>query len=114
MVRQPLWLAVGWIHADRVIPVLRLSAAELATLTRLLVPLKLRAVPLRPAVVQVAPASVATFPFPETSALVVPAPSLNAHAPTRPGGVDPAAPVVTSAAAEYPLRLPAASAARTR
>ena len=53
------------------------------------------------------------LPFPEASALVVPLPSANPHAPTKPGGVGGAALVVASAADEYPPRLPAASAART-
>ena len=48
IVRQPLWLAVGRIHADSVIAVLRSSDAESATRTRLLVPLKLSAPPYRP------------------------------------------------------------------
>ena len=45
IVRQPLWLAVGRIHADRVIAVVRSSEAESATRTTLFEPLKLRALP---------------------------------------------------------------------
>ena len=52
IVRQPLWLAVGWIQADSVIAVLRSSEAESGTRTGLLVPLKLSASPYRPWVVQ--------------------------------------------------------------
>ena len=100
MVRQPLWLAVGWIQAERVIAVVRSSEAESATRTVLFVPLKLRALPKRPWVVQLAPVMVPAFPLPEESAVVVPLPSANAQAPTRPGGVGGAAPVVASATAE--------------
>ena len=45
IVRQPLWVAVGRIQAERVIAVLRSSEAESATRTTLLEPLKLRALP---------------------------------------------------------------------
>ena len=45
IVRQPLCAAVGWIQAASVIAVVRFSEAESATRTRLLVPLKLSALP---------------------------------------------------------------------
>src|SRR6185437_2688658 len=45
MVRQPLWVAVGKTHAESVMAVVTLSEAELLTTTRLLTPLKLRALP---------------------------------------------------------------------
>ena len=45
IVRQPLCAAVGNTHAESVIPVVRLSEAELLTRTRLLEPLKLSALP---------------------------------------------------------------------
>src|SRR3954454_21436045 len=86
-VRQPLCDAAGLIHADSVIALDRFSDAELATRTRLLLPLKLSALPKRPWLVQEAPVIVPPLPLPVASAVVVPMPSPNAHAPTSPGGV---------------------------
>src|SRR5262249_49121967 len=54
--------------------------------TRALVPLKDRAPPYLPAVVQVAPLMVPLFPEPELSVTVVPLPSLKPRARTRPLG----------------------------
>ena len=45
IVRQPLWLAVGWIQADSVIADVTFSEPSSATRTTLSVPLKLRALP---------------------------------------------------------------------
>src|SRR5215212_5171416 len=100
MVRHPVWLAAGRIHADNVIALPRLRVVELGTRTTLLVPLKLNALPWRPAVLHVAPVIVPTFPLPDPSAVVVPEPSPNAQAPTRPGGTAGAAVVDASAAFE--------------
>src|SRR5262249_3277064 len=100
MVFQPLWLAVGWIQAERVIPLVRSSEAESATWTLLFAPLKLRALPYRPRVVRLAPVTVPVFPLPEESAVVGPLPSAKAQAPTRPGGGGGAVAVVASAMAE--------------
>ena len=97
IVLHPLWLAAGRIQADRVMAEPRLSEAALATLTRFPVPLKLSALPWRPAVVHVAPVIVPTFPLPDASATIAPLPSPNAQAPTSPGGVDGAELVVASA-----------------
>ena len=61
-------------------------------MTRALVPLNVSAVPNFPLVVQVAPLIVPVWPLPETSATVVPVPSLKLYAATRPapaGGVVP-------------------------
>src|SRR5712692_5062679 len=81
----------GLTHASRVIPVVRCNEAESLMFTRALLPLKTSALPYFPAVVQVAFAIVPVFPFPEESATVVPVPSLNEYAATRP--LERAAPV---------------------
>src|SRR3954467_7971869 len=100
-VRQPLCDTVGSTHADNVIAfVVRFSDDELATRTTLLEPLKLSALPYRPCVDHVAPVTVPTFPFPDASAVVVPVPSPNAHAPTRPAGWTGGSAVVTSTTVE--------------
>ena len=52
--------------------------------TRALVPLKTKASPYLPEVVQVALVIVPLLPLPEESLTVVPVPSLNAYAATRP------------------------------
>jgi hypothetical protein len=57
----------------------------LLTVTKAFVPLKLKASPYLPAVVQVAPLMIPLFPLPEASFTIVPLPSLNAYAATRPG-----------------------------
>src|SRR5215467_13260327 len=54
-------------------------------LTKALVPLKLKAFPYLPEVVQVAPLIVPLFPLPEKSLTTVPLPSLNPYAATKPG-----------------------------
>ena len=78
--------------------------------TSALVPLKTRASPYLPAVVQVAFAIVPLLPLPEESWTVVPVPSLNEYAATRPGIV---ADVAVVATLEKGLRLLAASVACT-
>src|SRR3954465_7529180 len=101
MVRQPLWAAVGMIHAESVIPVVRSSEAEPATRPGPVEPLKLNAPPYRPCADQVAPpTTVPRLPLPEASAALVPVPSLNAHAPTSPGGGGGVFGVVASATDE--------------
>lgn len=65
--------------------VVRSKEAESLTVTKLLVPLKERALPNRPDVLQVAPEIAPLFPRPERSATVVPVPSLKLYAATRPG-----------------------------
>src|SRR3954468_22875899 len=103
IVRQPLSVAVGLIQAESVMADPRLSEAALGTRTRL-VPLKVSALPEWPVVVHAGPTSVPVLPLPLRSAVVMPAPSLNAQAPTSPDGVGGALPVVASAMFEYPLR----------
>ncbi len=74
--RQAVPSPVGYTHASSVIPVVRLRSAVLPTVTRSLTPLKLRAFPKRPWVVQAAPEMAPVCPLPEASAALVPAPSL--------------------------------------
>src|SRR5687767_7137992 len=64
-VLHPLWFAAGRTQADRLIAEPRFSDAAFATLTTFEVPLKLSALPWRPAVVHVAPMIVPTFPLPD-------------------------------------------------
>src|SRR4051812_30005905 len=72
---QAVLAAVGLTHASRVMAPVRCRDAESATVTQLLVPLKDRALPNLPAVLQVAAVIVPVFPLPEASATVVPVPS---------------------------------------
>jgi hypothetical protein len=53
--------------------------------TKAFVPLKIKALPYLPEVVQVAPLMVPLFPSPDASLTTVPLPSLNPYAATRPG-----------------------------
>src|SRR5689334_5589652 len=76
------------------------------------VPLKDKALPYLPRVVQVIPAlRVPVWPLPERSAVLVPVPSPNAYPRTL---LDTTAVVLAVAVLEYTLRLAAASVARTR
>ena len=77
IVRHPLCVAVGLIHASNVIADDTFSDADEPILTTLLTPLKLSALPNRPCVVHVAPVIVPVLLLPETSLTVVPPPSLN-------------------------------------
>jgi hypothetical protein len=61
------------------------SDGALLMLTEALVPLKLKALPYWPEVVQVAPLIVPLFPLPDASLTTVPLPSLNPYAATGPG-----------------------------
>jgi hypothetical protein len=76
---------VGKSHASSVIPVVRSSEFESLTVTRALVPLKDKAFPYFPEVVQVAVPIVPVFPLPDASVTIVPKPSLKPYAATRPG-----------------------------
>ena len=87
----------GSTHASNVIPLDSCNDAEFGIVTTELVPLKLNAPPNFPAVDQVVFATVPLFPFPDASVTVVPDPSSNPYAATRPDG---AAEVVTLAVLE--------------
>jgi hypothetical protein len=82
--RQALEAVAGFTHASSVIAVVSWSDVELGTLTRALEPLKRSALPNFPDAVHVAPEIVPVFPFPDASATVVPEPSSNEYAATRP------------------------------
>jgi hypothetical protein len=69
-------LVAGFTQASRVIPVVRLSAAELGTVTRDEVPLNASAPPNLPDADQAAPETVPSWPFPESSGTTVPVPWL--------------------------------------
>ncbi len=85
IVRHPPLAAVGITHANSVIAVVRFSDGELATTTTSFVPSKLSAPPNRPCGLHVAPEITPVLLFPDASAVVGPAPSLNPHAATSPG-----------------------------
>src|SRR6478609_4296096 len=76
-------MAVGCIHASSVMPVVRSRLFASATVTQLLVPLKLSAPPNLPAATCVAPVIVPGLFCPDESAAVVPVVSSKPHAPTR-------------------------------
>src|SRR5207249_1472575 len=76
---------VGYTHASNVIPLVNCSEAALLMVTSALLPLKLKALPYLPDVVQVAPLIVPLLPLPDPSATTVPLPSLNPYAATKPG-----------------------------
>src|SRR4051794_6356368 len=84
MVRHPLCVAVGSIHAINVIADDRPNDAEAGTLTRAFVPLKLSAPPYLPET-QPAPAIVPSLPLPDVSATVAPEPASKVYPATRPG-----------------------------
>jgi hypothetical protein len=97
-------------------PVVRSRTLASGTVTKLLVPLKLRAPPNRPAVLRVAPVIVPVFPRPDASTAVVPVVSSKPHAPTRlaePGGLtvrvtatvlgEPVAPAVVAVTVTVPV-----------
>ena len=69
-----------------VMPVVRSSVAESGMVTKVFVPLNDSALLNFPVVTQVPLATVPLLPLPDWSAIAVPLPSSNAHAPTRPGG----------------------------
>ena len=75
IVRNALLALAGLTHASTVIALVRSSEFESFTLTRALVPLKLRALPNLAEVDQVALESVPVLALPDLSAVVVPEPS---------------------------------------
>src|SRR5262249_17298206 len=84
-VRQPL-TAAGRTHPSSVIPELRSSEAESATVTQLLAPSNDNALPKRPVAAQVAPLMVPLLPLPEASAPDSPVPPSSPRARTRTAG----------------------------
>src|ERR1700709_219651 len=75
--------AVGCTHASSVMPVVRSRLFASATVTRLVVPLKLSAPPNLPRAVCVAPVIVPGLFWPQGPAVVVPVVSSKPQAPTR-------------------------------
>src|SRR5581483_5292878 len=75
----------GSTHASSVIPPRIWRLAELATLIRAFVPLKRRAPPYLPAVVQTAFEKRPSLPFPDASCTRVPLPSSKEYAATSDG-----------------------------
>src|SRR5262245_53401167 len=110
-VRQLLPSALGLTQASSVIPFVRSSELESGTFTIALVPLKLKAPPYLPLVLQVAFAIVPLLPLPDRSGRLVPEPWSKEYAATRPTGG--AVETVALASLEDALRLPAASSACT-
>jgi len=73
---HPEGSAVGYTQASRVIPLVRSKEFESFTVTQLLLPpLKLRALPNLPWLVQDAPVIVPVLPCPDASVTIVPLPS---------------------------------------
>src|SRR5262249_16196133 len=101
----------GFTHASSVIPVVRCSDAASGTDTNDDVPLNDNADPNFPDPDHVAPLIVPLLPFPEESPTVVPDPSPNEYAATRP---DDAACVAVVKVFGYGPWFPAASTALTR
>jgi hypothetical protein len=83
-VRQTLPSELGRTQASSVSPVVRSSDAESATVTRLLEPLKLSALPNFPLLVHVAPLTVPLLAFPDRSGNAVPEVWSMAYAATSP------------------------------
>src|SRR5262249_38226018 len=109
--RHTLFVADGFTQASNVIAVVRCNAAASGMLTRALVPLNDSAPPDLPAVVQVAPEIVPVRLLGELSPTVVPLPSLNPQAPTRP--LADGAPGATETAAEALVLAPSLSVTLT-
>src|ERR1700742_2559177 len=78
----------GFTHASRVIPLERCSDAASGIVTTELVPLNCRALPYFPAADQVGLVIVPLCPLPVASVSVVPDPSSNPYAATRPVEAD--------------------------
>src|SRR5262245_11716278 len=110
-VRQELPSALGLTQASSVIPLVRSSEAESGTLTIALVPLKERAPPYLPLVLQVALAIVPLLLLPDRSGRLGPEPWSKEYEATSPTGG--ALETVALASLEGALRLPAASSAVT-
>ena len=94
--RHLLVVAVGFTHASSVIAEVNCSDAEFGTLTRALVPLKESAPPYLPDVDHVVLDVVPLLPVPEASPTVVPLPSLNEYAATRPVVAAPVEPTANN------------------
>src|SRR3989442_1171153 len=122
--RQAVPSALGLTHASRVIPVVRSSEAESGIVTRLDVPLNESAPPKWPALDQDVVETLPALPVPEASATVVPLPSSNEYAATRPVDapwarpasgpvpVPPASGTATSRASSSNRRIPGFRACR--
>ena len=79
MVRQPLCAAVGWIHASSVMAAPRFSDAELGHAHQAVDAVEAQRAAEAPCGAPGAPPLIVpVLPLPEASAMVVPAPSLNA------------------------------------
>src|SRR4026208_2037253 len=90
-VRQLVPSALGLTPASSVIPLVRASELESGTFTIALVPLKLKAEPYLPPVLQLALAMVPLLPLPGRSGRLVPEPWSKEYAATSPtGGAGPA------------------------
>ena len=100
IVRQPLWLAVGWIHAISVIADDNPSDGDAGTLTRPVEPLNDNAPPYLPVVHDVPPEIVPLFAFPDTSTNDDPDPASNVYPATKPAGAGGASSVVALAMLE--------------
>src|SRR5688500_6961702 len=87
--------AVGFTHAEAVIPVDGRRDGASATVTQSSEPSNVSAPPKRPAAVRAAPEIVPALPAGEASATVAPEASSKPHAPTRPAGVGQAGASVT-------------------
>src|SRR6185503_16518630 len=82
--RHQLLTAEGLTHASSVIAVVKRKEGASGTVTTELVPLNESAAAVLPAVVHVVPDTVPVLPLPDRSVTVVPVPSLNEYAATRP------------------------------
>src|SRR5258705_908241 len=82
--RPQLVTVVGLTHASSVIAVVKRRDAESGIVTTALVPLNESAPPYFPAVDHVVADTVPVLPLPDRSVTVVPVPSLNEYAATRP------------------------------
>jgi len=82
--RHQLLTVVGLTHASSVIAVVKRREGASGIVTTELVPLNESAAAVLPAVVHVVPDTVPVLPLPDRSLTVVPVPSLNEYAATRP------------------------------
>src|SRR5258708_26510317 len=92
----------GLTHASSVIPLVRCSDAASGIVTSALVPLNCNALPYLPDVDHVAFVIVPLFPFPDASVTVVPDPSSNPYAATKPDAAAPAGSADTIASSSRP------------
>ena len=82
--RQLPLTVLGLTHASRVMPVVRCSAAASGIVTSALDPLNCSALPYLPVAAQVVLVTVPVLPLPDWSVTVVPDPSSNPYAATKP------------------------------